>query len=198
MDQCRLAASETIVILLAKLNQALRQLMWNEGRRHDLTPTQVRTLIFLSEAAGDRCTVSALARSQGVALPTAGGMIDSLVSRKLVVRVPNPRDRRSYLLQLTVEGESIRREIAHWEANIRRIVEALPGERQELLLDSLRQVVGSLRRNSGHAIEGMCPTCKYFRPDAHPEEPMVHHCVLLDQPLSASDTCKECSDCVAA
>jgi DNA-binding MarR family transcriptional regulator len=172
--------------------------MWNQGRRHDLTPTQVRTLLFLSEAAGERCTVSTLARSQGVSLPTAGGIISALVNRKLVVRVPNPRDRRSYLLQLTVEGEKIRREIASWEATVRRLIDALPGERQEILLESLRQLVGSLRRTGDHTTEKLCFACKHFHPNAHAEGTMIHHCDLLDQPLSVGDATRECSRYVAA
>ena len=198
MADYRSVASETIVILLAKLSQALRRSMWSQGRRHDLTPTQVRTLIFLSEAAADRCTVSTLARSQGVSLPTAGGIIDALVHRKLVVRVPNPRDKRSYLLQLTVEGEKIRREIAAWEATVRRIIEALPGERQEILLESLRHVVGSLRRASDQSGEKVCFACRYFRPNVRTEGAMIHHCELLDQPLSAGDASRECPRHVAA
>lgn len=139
-------ASEMIIGLLSTLSQLLRSTMWHYSKHRNLTPTQIRTLLFVADTGTENCTLSALARSQGITMPTANGIINALAHRKLITRVPNPKDRRSVLLKLTSEGEKIRREIAGWEANLRRTIESLPHERQNELLQTLREIIGSLRR----------------------------------------------------
>ncbi len=145
-------ASEMIIGLLSTLSQLLRVTMWHHSKHRNLTPTQIRTLLFVASSGGENCTLSALARSQGITLPTATGIIDALAHRKLVVRVPNPRDRRSVLLKLTAEGEKIRREVAGWEATLHRIIESLPHDRQNELLQTLREIIGSLRKEHAPAL----------------------------------------------
>ena len=57
---------------------------------HDLTPA----------------SPSAIAAASGVPMTTLRDNIQRLVDRKLVRRVPNPRDGRSYLVKLTPRGEA--------------------------------------------------------------------------------------------
>lgn len=180
------SASDFVVLLLAKLSQTLRSSMWHQGKHLGLTPTQVRTLLFLSDAESGKRTLSALAKSHGIAMPTATGIVNALVRRKLVTREPNPEDRRSTVLKLTPEGEKISREVVGWEAKIRRIVDSLPYERQEFLLHALKDIIASLRPARQDRAEKVCYACDKFRLNAHPGEEMVHHCELLNRPLSPS------------
>ncbi|MBI4319567.1 MAG: winged helix-turn-helix transcriptional regulator [Chloroflexi bacterium] len=198
MADQRAGVSDTIVDLLARLSQAVRSSMQHQVRHLNLTPAQVRTLLFVSEAASDSCTISALARNHGITLPTATGIIDALVHRKLLVRVPNPRDRRSTLLMLTADGEQIRREIAAWEVRIKRVVESLPGERQDILMHSLRDIVGSLRRPSEAVLARSCHVCAHYQAKVHPDRDAVHQCGLLNRPIRNDDAPRDCPYCVSA
>lgn len=190
--------SEVIIVLLSKLSQLLRTTMSHQGKHRNLTPAQVRTLLFVADSATDRCTLSALARGQGITLPTAAGIIDALAHRKLIVREPNPKDRRSVLLKLTAEGERIRHEVGDWETTMRRIIESLPHDKQDVLLQALREIIDSLRKTTDVSIEHFCYLCKYFRPNVHDTEAIKHHCDLLDQPLSKLDIVVDCPRFVAA
>ncbi len=198
MIEKRAGVSDMIVDLLARVSQAVRSSMWSQGRHLNLTAAQLRTLLFVSEAASESCTVSAMARNHSITLPTATGIIDALVHRKLVVRVPNPKDRRSTLLKLTADGEQIRRDIAAWEVRLKRIVESLPRDRQDALMLSLRDIVGSLRRPVDLVAGRSCHVCTHFRANAHPDQDSIHHCALLDKPMSSSRVQSEVPECEAA
>lgn len=54
-------------------------------------------------------TPSAVSVASGIAPTTLRDNIERLVSRNLVRRIPNPDDARSYLLELTPEGEAMTR-----------------------------------------------------------------------------------------
>ncbi|MBI2952781.1 MAG: winged helix-turn-helix transcriptional regulator [Chloroflexi bacterium] len=192
------AGTDLIVMLLAKLSQALRSSVWQQGKRSNLTPTQVRTLVYLSDSTPEKRTLSALARSHGIALPTATGIVDALVRRNLVTREPNPGDRRSVILQLTAEGERIRREIVGWEATIQHIVDSLPSDRRDALLHTLKDIIASLRPVRHDQADRVCYTCDHFHPNAHPGDERAHHCTSLDQHLSVSLAVSEWPPCLSA
>lgn len=62
---------------------------------------QVRTLFFLIEYP---MTVSILAKKRHVSMQAASALVQGLVERGWVVRVPDPNDRRQSLLKVTPEG----------------------------------------------------------------------------------------------
>jgi DNA-binding MarR family transcriptional regulator len=82
--------------------QALRVQM-RAARQHDLSVPQFRTLAFLSRQPGS--SLSAAAEFIGLTLPTMSVLIDGLVQRGLVDRLPDRTDRRRVLLSLTPAGE---------------------------------------------------------------------------------------------
>jgi DNA-binding MarR family transcriptional regulator len=73
------------------------------ARQHDLSVPQFRTLAFLSRHPGS--SLSAAAEFIGLTLPTMSVLIEGLVQRGLVDRVPDRIDRRRVLLSLTPAGE---------------------------------------------------------------------------------------------
>jgi len=54
-----------------------------------------------------RCTVSALAESLHVAMPTVTGLVDRLVKMKLATRVSSQKDRRKVFIELSPKGMSL-------------------------------------------------------------------------------------------
>ncbi len=66
------------------------------------TMPQFRVLDLL---ATEQLTLSALARQRRVSIQAMGELVQSLVERGLIVRSPNPNDRRQSLLQLTEQGQ---------------------------------------------------------------------------------------------
>ncbi len=102
MMQDRLSIENEIVAALRRIMRAVdqhsRQLLDGFG----LTGPQ---LLVLQEAArrGD-AAASTLARGVHLSRPTVTGILDRLEKRGLVVRSPDPKDRRSHRISVTAAG----------------------------------------------------------------------------------------------
>ncbi len=70
----------------------------------NVTPGQVGLLVLVSRNPG--ISQTALARAVGVERSTLGEAIDRLRKRRLLLRKPAPKDRRSYALHLSESGEN--------------------------------------------------------------------------------------------
>lgn len=84
--------------------QAIRVEM-RAQRQHDLSVPQFRTMGYISRKPGS--SLSAVAEHIGLTLPTMSVLVEGLVQRGLVQRVPDLRDRRRVLLTLTPEGQAL-------------------------------------------------------------------------------------------
>ena len=69
----------------------------------NVTPGQVGLLVLVSRNPG--LSQTALASAVGVERSTLGEAIERLIKRRLLVRKPAPKDRRSYALHLSTSGE---------------------------------------------------------------------------------------------
>lgn len=99
----RWSAEEATQKLLAVL-PLLNQIVAAEVRREageETTMPQFRVLSYLAEGP---LTLSALARKRRVSLQSMGELVQSLVERGWIARMPDPSDRRQSLLQLTDHG----------------------------------------------------------------------------------------------
>ena len=99
---------------------------------------------------------STVSLASGVPITTLRDNIQRLVERRLVRRIPNPDDRRSYLLVLTRRGEAVTRaaDPALLEAYLaleQRL--RLPLEQYELMLDELNDALqGALESLEAHNV----------------------------------------------
>ena len=102
---------------------------------------------------------STVSLASGVPATTLRDNVQRLVDRRLVRRIPNPDDRRSYLLVLTRRGEAVT------EAADPALLEAylaleqrlrLPLEQYELMLDELNAALqGALESFDERSAQGM-------------------------------------------
>ena len=91
-------------------------------------------------------TPSQLAHELGVAPTTLSAMIDRLVQKGQIRRVPHPDDGRSYLLELTRQGRATNlrnsRRLERVVAELRAELDADP----EKILEAMRRLEAALRR----------------------------------------------------
>ncbi|TMR18262.1 MarR family transcriptional regulator [Nonomuraea turkmeniaca] len=76
----------------------------SEGR--GLSSGAMDILLRLSTAEGGGVSIGELAQSAGVSSRNVTGLVDTLERDGLVRRVPDRRDRRSVLAQITAEGRA--------------------------------------------------------------------------------------------
>ena len=104
--------------------------------------TQTQFLVLGSVRAYGRCTMSTLADSLHVRMPTVTGIIDRLVQSGHVRRLPTPEDRRQVLIELTPRGQ---RFFQQFEAVIRRRWAEVLRSLEPKELEAFHQVVTKLR-----------------------------------------------------
>ena len=91
--------------LLDQVARRLRAIQRLTVSQADLTPPQFQTLRLLWEH--DRQPFKDLAAYLGCTRSTMTGIVDTLEKKELVVRQPNPTDRRSLLVTLTEKGAAL-------------------------------------------------------------------------------------------
>jgi DNA-binding MarR family transcriptional regulator len=104
MDTTPQACAHEIIDVAPAIMQAIRVEMRAQGS-HDLTVPQFRTLVYLRKHPG--ASLSAVAENIGLTLPTMSVLVEGLVQRDLILRVPDLRDRRRVLLSLTETGQAL-------------------------------------------------------------------------------------------
>lgn len=134
---------------VAGLSEALRPAVMQLARRLrqvradavELTPTQLSAMGVL--ARHDDQPIGALAAAEKVAAPSMTRTVNALEERGLVVRAPDPNDRRQSRVSLTPAGRELllanRRRRSEWLAQ--RIAELEPEDREVL-----RRAVGIFER----------------------------------------------------
>lgn len=90
-----------LLALLPLINRILVAELRQEAGE-DTTMPQFRVLAYLLE---EPLTLSDIARRRRVSLQAAGELIQTLVDREWINRVPDPHDRRQMLLHLTEKGQ---------------------------------------------------------------------------------------------
>jgi DNA-binding MarR family transcriptional regulator len=96
--ECASRVVEVVPIVMRHLRANIRS-----QKSLQFTIPQFRVLVYLH--LNGYATLSELAASQGVSLPTMSKLVGSLVQRKLVAREGHGADRRKLKLQLTTEGQ---------------------------------------------------------------------------------------------
>jgi DNA-binding MarR family transcriptional regulator len=163
-----------------------------------LSPTQAEILVLLGRPGGPR-SPGGLARELGVGLPTASEAVGPLVAKGLVRKERAPDDRRAVSLSLTEEGRAEAERVAGWPDFLLAGIDALSAEEQAALLGAVVKLIRSLQEQGRIPVARMCPTCRFFRPNAHPDDPeRPHHCAFADAPFGDRSIRIECPDHVPA
>lgn len=87
-------------VAVARIHRALRA-----QTHRPTTPSQTSALARIDQAGSLRLGV--LASLEGIAPATMSRVVDSLETQGLIERVPDPRDGRASLIQLSAEGREL-------------------------------------------------------------------------------------------
>lgn len=102
-----------------------------------LTYSQAKLLWRLE--VGDTPSLKELAKRCGVDPSNLAGVVDQLTERKLVLSRPATHDKRVRVIRLTADGVRLRRRLVACISQ-NPAIHALPTNRQEQLLEILREV----------------------------------------------------------
>jgi hypothetical protein len=74
---------------------------------------------------------------------------------------------------------------AQWPGLLAQAVDVLDPAEQVVLLRSQVEPVRTLQVAGEAPPQRRCPTCRHFRPHAHPDTTDPHHCTYVDAPSGA-------------
>lgn len=126
--------------LVTKLFQCCQERQQYQHERFNLPDAELRCLLLFEEER--YLTSKGIAYKMNVVKSRVTKIVDGLVKKKLVQRIPDPEDSRITLLSLTSEGHKKLSEIRafHDEVNLQVLMQMEPEQRKTMLtnLDLLK------------------------------------------------------------
>lgn len=179
---------------LFTIGKAIKHLKWEKSKSKHLTPTQIQTLVFLKYIRPDAATVNTLAKYLSCTPSTVSGVLDTLESKKLILRNRKGDDKRQVLLTLTLKGLRDVRAVEDLGKEIEKIIADFSEDEQELLDRMLLRISKKLIDKSYISLTDICATCCFFEPQKYRGSEKPHYCKCLNIVLSEKDIYKECPD----
>lgn len=178
---------------LAKISLAIRSKSWREAPGHGLSPTQGQILVTLRHEP-DGLSLRQVAGALAITAPTASDAVRALVAKGLVEKDVSDADRRELRLRLTPAGRELAGRVAEWPDFLATAAAALAPAEQVVFLRGLVKMIRNLQLRGEIPVARMCVTCRYFRPNVHPDPDMPHHCDFVDAPFGDRQLRLECPD----
>ncbi|WP_231980468.1 MULTISPECIES: MarR family winged helix-turn-helix transcriptional regulator [unclassified Mycobacterium] len=174
------------------MGDALHVLARRAAEAHDLSSTQMRVLIWLFVGPPPAARSTALARELNVADPTVSDAVAALVRKDLVVRSPDPDDRRRHHLVLTQVGRRAAAELSRWTAPAEIATSKLDRVEAEQLLDNLLLVIAKLHGAQLLPVVRACSTCAQL--EITSVESRSYRCKFYDTPMHIDDLRVDCAE----
>lgn len=106
------------------------------------------TLLHALDEMGE-CTVAVLVEKTHLPNGTLTGLLDALVREGFIRRLPNPLDGRSWIIQLTTDGEALCQKLAQRHRTVMRVFgEALSEKEAAELTRLLGKLTDQMRRHT--------------------------------------------------
>lgn len=178
-----------IIVALERISEAFRVLLWQESKESALSPIQLQMLIFLIFHEKEKCKISYLAREFNMTKATVSDSVRMLLEKKLVEKIPDPSDARSFALQLTQEGEKRAQKATGFAGAVEQPLRALSRDTKALLLDSLLHIIQHLVKADVITVQRMCYNCAHFDRVAGEK-----YCQLLGSSLESDNIRIDCPE----
>lgn len=179
---------------LERTSHSLRALLWDQATRHGLSPMQVQLLLRLAHEPAERRRVGVLASELDVKAPTVSDAVAALRRKGLVETIAVEGDRRGRVLALSASGRKVAATLRAWQRPVADHLDGVDPAHKAQTLALLLDLMGALRRDGVIGVARICPTCRFFRRDAHPGDAAPHHCALLDSPMALADLRVDCAE----
>lgn len=177
--------------------ERLARLMRAKEHDGELNPAQWEALRYLARANRFSNSPGALTRYLGATKGTISQTVIALERKGLVAKTVRASERRSVSLSLTDRGRAAL--AADPWGQLGADAGTLGGKTRRRLEKGLRELLAAELKRGGHQTFGQCSTCRFFREKGRSADPSGPHlCMLMEQPLSGSDSDRICAEHQAA
>jgi DNA-binding MarR family transcriptional regulator len=178
-----------IVAGMERLSQVFRILLWEKAKEHGLSPIQIQLLIFIHNHSPKKSTVSYLAQEFNLTKPTISDAIKVLEEKKIVKKIPDSVDTRSYTIQLMASGRKIVAETENFVDPITKLISSTNEADKNALWESISSLIKKLNEMDIISVQRTCYVCKNYE-----QKGKVAFCNLLNQKLQTSDIRIDCPE----
>ena len=178
-----------IVAGLERLSQVFRILLWEKAKEHSLSPIQIQLMIFIQHHSQDKSTISYLAQEFNFTKPTISDAIKVLEQKKLIKKLTDSIDTRSYTIQLTARGKKIVAETEIFANPLTEIISKSTKADKLVLWDNITNLITQLNQLEVISVQRTCFNCKHYS-----NKGKTHFCQLLNQKLQTQDIRIDCSE----
>jgi DNA-binding MarR family transcriptional regulator len=178
-----------IVAGLERLSQVFRTLLWEKAKKHSLSPIQIQLLIFIQYHTADKSTISYLAQEFNVTKPTISDAIKVLEQKKMIKKMADEVDTRSYMIQLTASGKNIVSDTEHCVNPVTEIISTINQSEKLVLWQNITKLISQLHQSGAISLQRTCHYCKHFS-----SKNKAPYCKLLEQKLLPQDIRIDCAE----
>ncbi|TRW22819.1 winged helix-turn-helix transcriptional regulator [Flavobacterium zepuense] len=178
-----------IVAGLERLSHVFKTLLWEKAKEYGLSPVQIQIMIFVHYHSPEKNTVSYLAKEFSITKPTVSDAVKILEQKKLLQKINDAADSRSFYLHLTDSGKKIVHETEDFTNPISHLLSGISGAEQELLWGTISGIIVKLNRQGVIKVQRACKNCRHFSIDDN-----TYFCGLLKQPLAIADLRIDCHE----
>jgi DNA-binding MarR family transcriptional regulator len=178
-----------IVAGLERLSQVFRTLLWEKAKKHSLSPIQIQLLIFIQYHTADKSTISYLAQEFNVTKPTISDAIKVLEQKKMIKKMADEVDTRSYMIQLTASGKNIVSDTEHFVNPVTEIISTINQSEKLVLWQNITKLISQLHQSGAISLQRTCHYCKHFS-----SKNKAPYCKLLEQKLLPQDIRIDCAE----
>ncbi|MEU7827208.1 MarR family winged helix-turn-helix transcriptional regulator [Catellatospora sp. NPDC049133] len=189
-----LPPTEQLVTGLARLGQAIRIGARRNPGPYALSELQADIVTYLAGDLRPR-RQNEVVRALASTAPTISDAVRTLLAKELVERERDALDSRAFVLTLTPAGVAEARRLTEVAPDVRAAISALAPDDLAAMLRGTTTIIRELQDRHAIPLTRMCLTCRFFAPDAHPEDPArPHHCLFADAPFGDAELRVTCSD----
>lgn len=178
-----------IVAGLERLSQVFRILLWEKAKEHSLSPIQIQLLIFIQHHSAEKTTISYLANEFNFTKPTISDAIKVLEQKKLIKKLIDSTDTRSYTIELTTLGKKIVKETENYTNPLTSIIAKTSEADKEILWQSIFTAINDLNKSGTISVQRNCFNCINY--DVKNE---THFCNLINLKLEVSEIRIDCPE----
>ena len=154
-----------------------------------MSPIQIQLLIFCASHKKEELKVSFLANEFDLTKATISDSIKTLLEKKLLTKITNPKDSRSFTVQLTTKGKEHVQKTSGFTTALNESINSLPEIEKGTFLKQLMQIIYQLNQKEIISTQRMCLSCYHYKKDGN-----KHYCNLLEKQLKNIDLRIDCDE----
>ncbi|KZS39194.1 hypothetical protein AWE51_11610 [Aquimarina aggregata] len=174
---------------LERISKTFRVLLWEESKKHKISPIQIQILIFCLTHKQEMSKVSFLAKEFDLTKATISDSVRVLLQKELLIKIPDTYDSRSYSLQLTTNGRNIAKQTVNYTEALDTSIASLNDTEKGQFLNNLLNIIERLNKKSVISVQRMCLTCYHYSKSEN-----KHYCNFLKKPLENSELRVDCPE----